>query len=261
MADRGALQRHSAVSISNYVKTWLALCLAGLASEIAQWFTGRDASLLDLANDAVGTTLTLGVLALWRREPFAVRRWSALSIVVILCLAALWVVVPIAWTAAAYAQRRLQMPMLWQYHSPLDLYFLSRPDRNITPVSMAQCDAKSLSVKLGARRYPGLRLYEPYPDWRGYHYLQIHLTNPGPLPVPLTVRVHDASHNNQYDDRYNQVLQLAPESNMTVRIALADIERAPVHRILDMAHVAGISIFRAKPAPIAGFCLRAIRLT
>ncbi len=258
-----------ALPLRDYLAVWNLMALLGALTEIAQWFTGRDASLVDLANDALGAALALTGTAYLRRETFVTARPACWIVPVLLAVGALLYAAPPLWTAAAYAQRWIQRPVLWQWRTPLDYYFVSHADSQVDRVPAVACISdpatpmpagQALRIALDSRPYSGLSLVEPYPDWRGYRTLLIDLANPGAEPVSLTLRVHDVQHNYRYDDRYNETFELPPRRRTRLQIALGDIERAPRGRKLDLAQVAGIMLFRAEPAASAAICLLSIRL-
>jgi hypothetical protein len=63
-----------------------------------------------------------------------------------------------------------------------------------------------------------------------------------PEPLPLTLRIHDAVHNGQYEDRFNRQIVLTPGRNR-IEIPLADLRAAPRRREMDLRHISGIGIF------------------
>ena len=257
------------LTLKDYLVVWGLMVLFGALTEIAQGFTGRDPSLEDLANDALGAALALAGTACLRREQFVTARPACWIVPALIAVGALLYAAPPLWSAAAYAQRWIQRPVLWQWRTPLDDYFISHAGTQVYRIPAAAClsdpatpmpAGQALWIALDSGRYPGLWLDEPYPDWRGYRTLLIDLANPGAEPVPLTLRVHDARHNYHYDDRYNETFELPPRQRTRLQIALRDIERAPRGRPLDLARVAGLMIFRAEPAASAAICLLSIQL-
>ena len=85
-------------SARGYVASWLATVGIGAVTEIAQGFMGRDAAVIDLANDAFGAAFALAAMAWWRAGHADARadaspaaRRTALAIAV---LAALPVIAP-----------------------------------------------------------------------------------------------------------------------------------------------------------------------
>ncbi len=255
--------------LRDYIAIWGLMTLLGALTEAVQAFVGRDASLEDLANDALGAALALAVTACLRHESFVTAKpahWIALALIAV---GALLYAAPPLWSAAAYAQRWIQRPVLWQWRTPLDDYFVSHSATQINRVPASACISdpaeplagrQALWIVLDSSPYPGLTLDEPYPDWHGYRTLAIDVVNPGAEPVPLTLRVDDALHNHHYDDRYTGTFELPARQRTRLQIALHDIERTPSGRNLDLTRVANLMIFRAGPAASAAMCLLSIQL-
>ncbi len=181
----------SALPFRDYLAVWGLMVLLGALTEIAQGFTGRDPSLEDLANDALGAALALVGAACLRRETFVTARPARWVVPALMSVGAFLYAAPPLWTAAAYAQRWIQRPVLWQWRTPLDDYFVSHAGSQVDRVPAAAClsdpaapvrAGQALRIALDSGRYPGLSLDEPYPDWRGYRTLLIDLANPGAEP-------------------------------------------------------------------------------
>jgi hypothetical protein len=225
----------STPTLRGYAAIALTTVAIGAVTEIAQWFTGRDASWIDLGNDGLGAIAALAFMAWRRREPFVAAGTTRHAALLLALLALVPVALPLVFSAAAYWQRSAQLPLLWQVRSTPDRYFVSRHSNSIA-------------------------IDEPYPDWRGYRELVIEIHNPGAQSVAVTVRVHDARHNNQFSDRYNRTFVLPPMQRTTLRMALTDIERAPDGRAMDMAHIAGVIVFADGATPESAFRLLVVRL-
>ena len=104
----------------------------------------------------------------------------------------------------------------------------------------------ALEVRFGAQENPGVAFHEPVPDWRHYKVLAIDVENPGDLPLKLVVRVHDRQHNFMYRDRFNRNFELAPKERRNLRILVEDIRHGPRERLMDMAHISDITLFKAR---------------
>ena len=79
-------------------------------------------------------------------------------------------------------------------------------------------------------------------------------------PITVTVRVHDALHDWQFIDRYNQAFALDAARTTRVEIPLRDIAYAPRGRSMDLAHIAAVAVFRADGASVAEFGVEVISL-
>jgi hypothetical protein len=67
-----------------------------------------------------------------------------------------------------------------------------------------------------------------------------------PTARSLVIRIDDAHHNNEYADRFNQVVTISPGLNQ-IHISLDDIRRAPVGRELDLSAIKYVRLFAISP--------------
>lgn len=100
-----------------------------------------------------------------------------------------------------------------------------------------------LRIDFTAAVWPDMSHDGPEPDWRGFSALVLDVTNPDETPLRLTVRVHDATHDQRHEDRFNRAFEVPPANRVTLRIPMEDILASPVGRPLDLAHIAGIVLF------------------
>jgi hypothetical protein len=209
---------------------------AGFLSELIQKPLARDASWEDAIADAVGAVLALAVYALFASSTRGVwRRLGALAVAVS-CIAIF--LAPIVRMTRAYVHRNGQFPVIADFHSRIELYWTLSIGVN------RQIVGDALDVEFGADEFPGVAFHEPVPDWRQYRTLIIDVSNPEVEPLPLIVRVHDRRHRNNYHDRFNRRFDLAAGERRTLRIPLQDIRNGPRQRLMDMAHISDITLFR-----------------
>jgi hypothetical protein len=209
----------------------------GFLSEVIQRPLARDSSWEDVAADALGVVLALAVYAIFeRRSPL--RRWHRVGafVVALGCIAIF--LVPIVRMARAYVHRNAQFPVLADFRSRMELYWTVSIGVNRFIIDDA------LAVEFGNEEFPGVSFHEPVPDWRGFKTLLIDVENPDSRPLELVVRVHDRKHTRAFVDRYNKTFGLAPGERRTLRIALEDILHGPRHRVMDMAHISDITLFK-----------------
>ncbi|HPC47581.1 MAG TPA: succinyl-CoA synthetase subunit beta, partial [Deltaproteobacteria bacterium] len=88
----------------------------------------------------------------------------------------------------------------------------------------------------------GATLDFPPRDWRGFESLAFDAYLEGTTPLPVTVRINDLEHNEQYSDRYNRTFTLKPGANRVV-IDLHEVERSPAGRRMDMGRIALVCLF------------------
>jgi hypothetical protein len=233
---------------------------AGGLVEFAQIFTDRDASLEDLGTDALGAGCALGIAAAFDRQlwPEKIRLSGgrvAAAAVGLFC--GLWALLPVGQAVIAYVDRATAFPAVVRFSSPRDLYFIGSGTARLSlqplPARWARPgDDLSLRIDFTARVWPGMSHDEPEPDWRGFSALVLDVTNPDETPLRLTVRVHDAAHDQRHADRFNRAFEVLPANRMVLRILMPDILAGPVGRPLDLAHVAGIVVFESSGAASVG---------
>lgn len=226
---------------------------AGLLSELIQKPLARDASWEDVAADAVGVFLALAVYALFeRRSPL--RRWHRVAalIVALGCIAIF--LAPIVRMTRAYVHRNGQFPVLADFHSRVELYW------TVSIGVKREIVGDALAVEFGAAEFPGVSFHEPVPDWRKYKTLAVDVENPGSGPLQLVVRVHDRRHSRAFVDRFNRSFQLVAGERRTFRIPLEEIRNAPRGRLMDMAHISDITLFKGTPTGSRELRVYSIRL-
>jgi hypothetical protein len=228
-----------------------AMLAVGVATEGAQSLLGRDAELEDVISDVVGSlgAAGLGLYAQWRGRLDAGARIGRIAALA-LCVAAVgyWLD-PLAECARAYGDRYAQFPILAQFRSRRDLYFVesSGTDTRIVAIGHEPGGSKpatALQAVLDSGPWPGFTLSELTPDWRGYHVLNVDVSNPGSIELPLRLRVNDRAHRGESDDRFNMDLLLASKARTTVRIPLENIAGSPRTRRMDMSEVTQLILFR-----------------
>ena len=165
------------------------------------------------------------------------------------------ILIPVAWTTAAFIQRCSRVPELVNVDSRLGRYFLSPSE-----AKLVRTKSHGLLVQPEPGDWPGVLLEDVWPDWRGYTALAIDVTNPGLQPTRLFVRIDDRRWDPGYPDRYNGQFQLAPQTRRVLRIPLSEIRTAPKSQAMDLAHIQQIVLFEDGSAPTHAFYLNALRL-
>jgi hypothetical protein len=211
------------------------LLLIGIGTELWQSQIGRDAEVTDVISDLIGAGA--GTSFWWYghlrdRSDGPARLHRAAALLICLALGALWLT-PVVRCGLAYWRRDAQFPVLAQFHSPLDQYF-------ITGGIQQQA---ALRVPLERGEWPGMTLEEPVADWRGLHELLLDLGNPSQAALPLGLRINDRSHTGAYEDRFNTHFQLPPLVRTTLHIPLDQVARAPRGRPMDMSHIKQLILF------------------
>lgn len=247
------LRRHSSLpALAGYLAVLLIALAAGGAVELIQSQLGRAAEWRDLRSDALGAIAGLAIHAALAGGT-AWRRWLAIAIAIVAAAPVAW---PVAQASQAYLVRWRKFPAIVQGLEPADRYFVHVRGADAVsaelPAAWARAgDPPSLRVRIAGGSWPGIDHVEPQPDWSGYSLLRLDLTNPNDLPLILTLRVHDRSHDNRAADRFNRSFELAPRSRTVLVVPLREIAEAPDGRMLDLSSVAGLILFTSgEPADV-----------
>jgi VanZ family protein len=244
-------------------RAFLLTVAIGAVTEVLQVFqASREPSLVDFVRDAAGAAAFLLLLrprrpvrGTDRLPPVLRHQWMAVSAGVLLLAAS---AANLGLTTAAYVARNRAMPALAAFDGAWwERWFVETQDSSLTAHARPPgLDASSvgplarLDLKPGA--YPGIRIAEPHPDWSGYRVLAITIVSDLDAPLPIAIRVHDAAHDQRYEDRFNRVLTVAPGVNR-FSIALDDIRQAPDRREMDMRRIRGVLLFayrRTRPTHV-----------
>ena len=213
----------------------------GFLSELIQMPLARDASWEDVGSDAVGAVLALAAYAMFERRS-NLRRWHRGAALLLACACIAIYVTPIVRMTRAYVHRNGQFPVLADFHSRLELYW------TVSIGVKREIVDGVLQVELIAETFPGVSFHEPVPDWSGYKTLVLDVENPDVVTLNLGVRVHDRQHGRAFNDRFNRRFALSPKERRTLKIPLEDIRHGPRERLMDMAHISDVTLFRAGPA-------------
>jgi hypothetical protein len=222
----------------------------GLVTEIIQISSPRDADLWDQVRNTAGIVAFLG-LALARdrqmNRPVLPGRWwrrllSACSIAILLAS-----IVPTLLWAEAYRYRDRHAPMITGFESIHERRFI-RPDASrveFVAVPEAWPDNRSRRVArltmIPPEEWPGLKLVDPFPDWRGYEFFSFEVYFPHDTVVGLTVRIDDDHHNQLYEDRFTRTYPVSAGVSK-IDIPLQEIRITPSGRPMDMRRIAGVIV-------------------
>jgi hypothetical protein len=256
-AGSGQQRSIARLALIQAIAVIVAMLSLGAATEILQGALGRDEEVDDVISDVVGAS---GVAALWlyatlRGNSRASARLARIAtLLACAALAGFWAA-PLARCGLAYWARDAQFPVLAQFRSQRDTYFVSGDPAPPSIVRIQQRlaaenpSAGALRVALDAGRWPGMTLTEPVPDWRGFRELSLDLGNPGMAALPLRLRVNDRAHNGAFDDRFNTEILMAPLARTTFHFPLDRIANSPRMRRMDMSRMAQLILFRDGSAP------------
>ncbi len=245
------------VGIRQYGSAMLAVLVLALLTESLQSLTvTRSPTLTDVFHDLLGATCGLvffftcdthltGPWVQWRQFPrnFILR----VCVMVVFGITLL----PVLEWSYSYWERANRFPSLLEFVSDWELDFVKAVDSELLLV-VPPLGWKSSSDNLVGRvvfhpkKYPGLRLEEPYPDWRGYTYLQFDIYSELSHSQPIGIRIDDTYRTTSYDNRFNRRIMISPGLNH-IQIPLEDIRQAPVDREMDLATIRRVLLFAVNP--------------
>jgi hypothetical protein len=252
--------RLATTPLSSYVVAG-GICLAtGIATEVAQWLTGRGFGHLDVLRDLAGIAMAAVLYALLDRTTAGSRlvTRSAMRGLLVTLLVGLLLIscYPLGTLVRDYIARNKAFPVIMDLRADWADTFIKRQDALSAP---GACDPGMTGLDLLPAPYPGVSVAEPVPDWRSYRQLVFTLHNPGAAPFNLAIRIHDRLHDQSYTDRYNRTLAVNPGLNH-YRIPLAEIREGPVERSLELARVAGVMLFASDPRHVIQVCVSSLQL-
>jgi hypothetical protein len=240
-------------SAAPYFLAFGAAVLVGALAEAAQFRSPRDADPLDALRNAAGAAAFLaGHAALdGRRQkgPARSRRTRGVLIVTaVLLMGAL--AVPLVAVGLDYRRRNAALPVLMDMDATWAPRFQDLVSSTLRPADATagwSTDARPSRLLLSRARFPRFEIEEPYPDWTAYRKLRFEVFSTQAEPVAVFVRIHDARHSGDSEDRFRQRMMLAPGVNR-IELALEDIENAPRDREMDMRRVRSVMLFADQPA-------------
>ena len=237
-----------------YVYAGLIGAAASVGSELLQWPLRRDASWEDVFADCVGVVCAIAAhAAVTRREKLNGAARATAALIALGCIAAY--VAPIVSMVRDYVHRNSQFPVLASFDSRVELSWI------VGYGVRRDVIAGVLEVEFVRRVFPGFTFYEPVADWRNYKTLIIDAENPEQEQVlHLGLRVHDAGHDRTYADRFNSRFDIGPGERRSLRIPLDDIYRAPRNRLMNMAQISDVTLFRTKEDGSQRLRLHSMRL-
>ena len=211
----------------------------------------RTASLTDLSRDAAGAAAFLLLRDGLRTNRAGLRRLlPSLAGVAVLAAAS----AGFARTAALYVERDRALPTLFALDgSWWERELMTTLDSRLTP------GPRLARLDLAPGTYPGISFDEPYPDWRRYHRLVVEIVSDLDAPFPMAIRIHDAAHNQRYEDRFTRRFIVQPGENR-YDIPLAAVRRAPLGREMDLSRIRGFMIFTRRLQRPTHVYLRPLRL-
>ncbi len=227
----------------NYILAGAVSGALSLLTEALQQLTpDRSFQVEDIIHDLVGSTIFLLIAYQYKRK---LNRKTKLGMTIVACSLVFCACLPVLATALDELRSKRDFPLLASFETRCEMKRWKIDDEHIRSPSHATQGTRSLKVELHLGLYPGVSFNHPPRDWRGYDLLSFDAFLKGTDPLPLTVRINDLAHNEEYEDRYNRTFTLQPGPNH-VMVDLSEVEHAPKGRLMDMEHIAVLCIFSYK---------------
>lgn len=232
-----------ATSPRNYVLAGAAACGLALFSELLQLLVpGRFFQLDDIVNDMVGSMLFLLIAYQHKR---GLRKITRLAMNGLACMLLFCAGIPVLPAALDDMRARRDFPILASFETGREMDRWKIEEGYERSSLHATHGIRSLRVDLAPGMFPGVTMSYPPRNWHGFDTMSFNVFLAGKTTLPMTVRINDLAHTEEYDDRYNSTFTLSPGQN-TIAIKLADVEHAPKGRLMDMEHISVLCIFSYK---------------
>lgn len=154
--------------------------------------------------------------------------------------------IPLLQLSGYYLQRANAFPVIVDFNANWSDSFVRFNKAEIEAISGRTVDGDSLfRFRFDSGRYPGVSIFETVPNWSDYRRLRFKVASDRDNDTVLSLRVHEKNHNNNHQDRFNQKLIIRPGLNEII-IPLAEIEKGPLNRDLDLTNIAGVIIYMSK---------------
>lgn len=257
-------------AIRHYMVAILGVLALALLTEALQSLSAtRQAEVSDILLDLVGATCGLALFFTYDRQlsgKYVQWQHFPRNAILRFCVVVLLGVMlqPVVVWAYAYWDRASRFPSLLQFSSEWEMKFVRVSDSELQVVAPPNGWKKSAEDPVGQvvfhpKTYPGIRIDEPYPDWRGYANFQLDIFSEWPTPQSITIRIDDLHHNNEHSDRFNKAITISPGLN-PIQISLDAIRQAPVGRELDLTAIKTVLLFAVNPPEAFSLYLDNIRL-
>jgi len=242
---------------SHYGLAFMGVVLLGAVSEGLQLLSSsRQAEWSDLLLDVVGAVCALGLYVtydrnltgssvVWRQAPRKYMVHVGVGLVLVVTMS------PVLIRAYAYWDRAVRFPSLCQFSSVWEMTFVQEMNSALQivppPLGWGKPQADTVGqIVFFPKRYPGIRINEPYADWRGFSRFRFEVYSELAVVRSLVIRIDDSHHNNEHADRFNKTVTISPGLNH-IHIPMEDIRLAPVGRELDLSAIKTVILFAVSP--------------
>lgn len=220
--------------------------LIGLFIEVLQFNTSRTPDIEDLYKNLTGALLVLAFLP--ATSEVLSTRWKVTLRFVVAVVFSIQLL-PLSLALLDESNARAQFPVLANFDTALELDRW-QGDAAISRIRLDENkDAYQLKVSLSTAQYSGTGMKYFPSDWSGFNTVAMRFYQPLEESLKLTVRIHDVTHNNQFNDRFNKSFVLG-KGWTDLSISLDEVRAAPSSRPMDLKRVSDISFFAIKlPRP------------
>ena len=216
--------------------------LLGIAIEMLQGLLQREASAGDLYRNFSGIISGLGLVSLTRQK----KLFNKILMLIFSLGFLLLGTCSLLQTSCHYIQRVNAFPVILDFNAGWSGSFVRFNKAEVVVSSDKAVDKNRLfRIRFDTGSFPGVSIIEPAPDWSAYRNLRFKVASGHDENIDLFLRVHDKSHDYNYQDRFNQKLIIHPGLNEIV-ISLAQVEKGPLKRDLDLTNIAGLILFLSK---------------
>lgn len=236
----GHLRQHQA-RLKTYAVIIIVGMLMGVVVELIQHFTGRELAAVDLLTNFFGLLAGLCLVEVYRQSEHLKGRPVRVLLVVSSLILILVSVMPLILLTISYIERNQAFPVIADFDAQWKSAFIAFNHSRLDEMDGRGQDGMHW-VTFEPAEYPEISVIEPVPDWTDYDRLLVTLSSNYSHILRVTIRIHDAVHNQSYSDRYNMRLVVEPGVN-AYEILLDDVEQAPSNRTMDMTSVAGLILF------------------
>lgn len=223
----------------------LGFLFSGGSEFIQPWF-GRDSSWGDLLKDFLGVLAGLLLYVAYITSGL-VRFFAAICTLIIIFYG---LSSPVTWYYAK-EKRDAQFPLLGDFENAWTSRFFERRyhgkfTRARAPETWLSNQTMVAKVDFHPGSWPGLAAFDLRGNWGQYDNFIFEVFNPHNEMLELTVRIHDALHNHQHDDRFNVTLKLAPGESV-ISLPIEKIRNTRSGRELQMGKIRVLMLYMTRP--------------
>jgi len=155
-------------------------------------------------------------------------------------------IVPAIWMLYVLSARALARPdiLSFEYSWEKEIFFtdpIVEVEFMAKDQNWPKVNSTVVRIVANSTRYQAF-VIEPFPDWSSFSALSFIAASSGANSVQATIRVHDADHNNRFDDRFNYGFDLSPTPRIFT-IPMTEIASAPANRKMDLHNISRIIVF------------------